>query len=147
MTINEIARTKNWFELAVPTPTGKNQITQLGVHFEEVGEMFTALGIPEIASPLDQLATAFKIGKTPEGDEITPALLTIDRQELLDALCDQIVTAVGVGHMLGMDIVQALARVNDSNWSKFVNGKPVFDDNHKIKKGPDYKAPTLKGLF
>lgn len=147
MTTNEIARTKNWFELAVPTPTDKNRLLQLGVHFEEVAEMFDALGIPEIANPLDQLATAFKIGNSPDGQPVTLELLNINRQELLDALCDQIVTATGVAHMFGMDITQALARVNDSNWSKFVDGKPTLDENGKIAKGPLYKAPTLEGLF
>ena len=46
--------------------------------------------------------------------------------------------------MEGMDIVGALDEVNRSNFSKFVNGKPVFDENGKIKKGANYKEPDLK---
>ena len=66
-----------------------------------------------------------------------------EKQELLDALCDQIVTAVGVAHMLGMDIEGALNEVNNSNWSKFEDGEPVFNEQGKIAKGRDYFAPDL----
>lgn len=73
-------------------------------------------------------------------DEVFPGF---DKTELLDALCDQIVTAVGVAHMFGMNIEGALTEVNRSNWSKFVNEAPVFDENGKIAKGPDYTPPDL----
>lgn len=144
---NEIARTKEWFELAVPQPTDKNRLVQMGVHFEEVSEMFTALGADPVATALSDLATVFKSGSTPTGQPVVFGDLTIDRKELLDALCDQIVTATGVAHMLGMDIVTALARVNDSNWSKFVDGKPEFDANGKISKSTNYRKPDLDGLY
>ncbi len=45
--------------------------------------------------------------------------------------------------MFDMDIVGALQEVNRSNYSKFVNGRAVFDENGKIKKGPDYSKPDL----
>ena len=58
-------------------------------------------------------------------------------------MCDQIVTAVGVAHMLGYDIEGALAEVNASNFSKFENGQPVFNESGKIKKGTFYREPEL----
>ena len=144
--MNELQRTKQWFELAVPTPTAKNKMVQLGVHIEEISEMFTAMTATELATALSELATAFKTGQH-AGQPVEFESLVLDRKEMLDALCDQIVTATGVAHMLGMNITEAMARVNDSNWSKFVDGKPLFDENGKIKKGPDYKAPNLDGLY
>ena len=63
------------------------------------------------------------------------------------ALADQVVTAVGVGHTLGIDVPDAAGRVNASNWSKFVDGQPVFDENGKIAKGPSYQPVDLEGLF
>ena len=45
--------------------------------------------------------------------------------------------------MLGMDPVGGLAEVNESNWSKFVDGEPQFDENKKIKNGPNYRKPDL----
>lgn len=69
---------------------------------------------------------------------------TINKVELLDSLADQIVTAVGVAHMMGFDILGALEEVNRSNFSKFEDGKPVFDANGKITKGKDYVKPNLE---
>lgn len=66
-----------------------------------------------------------------------------DRQGLLDALADQIVTATGVGTFLGMNVPGALAEVNRSNYSKFEDGEPIFNENRKVMKGKDYTPPDL----
>ena len=65
------------------------------------------------------------------------------RIQILDAICDQIVTAVGAAYMMGMDIEGALAEVNRSNWSKFEGGVPVFNEHGKIAKGVEYTPPEL----
>ena len=66
-----------------------------------------------------------------------------DSVELLDALADQIVTATGVGTFLGMNVPGALAEVNRSNYSKFEDGEPIFNENKKVMKGKDYTPPDL----
>lgn len=126
-----------WFKRAVPQPTPKNQAVQLGVHYEEVAEMALAMQDHALAGQLTQWAASYKKLGASMLDEVQ------DRKELLDSLCDQIVTAVGLAHMYGLDINGALQEVNRSNWSKFVDGEPVFDDNGKIKKGPNYSPPEL----
>lgn len=134
MSVKEI---KEWFDEAVPSPTDANKSVQIGCHFEEVAEMMTAMGIN--SDQMELIATKYKkrLLDTPE----------IDRKEVLDALCDQIVTAVGIAHMYGLNITDGIREVNRSNWSKFVNGKAVFDENGKIKKGPDYTPPDLTGMY
>jgi hypothetical protein len=89
---------------------------------------------------LDCLATAMKAGIA------TASILDGQRTDFLDSLADQVVTAVGVGHCAVMDMSEACKRVNKSNWSKFVDGQPVFTDAGKIAKGPDYAPPDLRGL-
>ena len=84
--------------------------------------------------------------------EPTFAVVNFDRLALLDALCDQIVTAlgVGVGVLMGFDMEKALAEVNRSNYTKFAKdeqGKPVpyIKPNGKIGKNPDtYQEPELE---
>ena len=142
---DHISDTKGWFELAVPTPTDKNRAVQIGVHFEEVAEMAEALNDNDLAEILKSVATDYKEGGTLE--ELFGPDHEIDRKELLDALCDQIVTAVGVAHMFGMNIEAAMAEVNRSNFSKFVDGKPLFNENGKIIKGPNYTPPNLEGFY
>lgn len=127
-----------WFELAVPNPTEKNRNVQFGVHVEEFAEAFEALGETRIAERLQAIASQYKTGSADLHAK------EVDKELLLDSLCDQIVTAIGVGYMMGFNIVGALAEVNRSNYSKFVDGKPLFDENGKIKKGPNYTKPNLK---
>ncbi|QXV72236.1 hypothetical protein Acf1_00039 [Acidovorax phage ACF1] len=134
MTINSI---KNWFEQAVPNPTDKNRAVQIGCHYEEMSEMASALGNRLTAKNLESMGRGYKTACS--GNRFPE----IDRKELLDSLCDQIVTAVGVGHMFDLDVETALAEVNRSNWSKFVDGKPVFDANGKIAKPDTYSPPDL----
>lgn len=140
--------TKTWFQKAVPEPSKKNFTTQLGVHYEEVVESLEELGanstpvallIHQAKTALSALADALKADEgsivVPEGEQ---ALL------FLDALCDQIVTATGTGHMLGYDMVGAMTEVNRSNFSKFdEQGNPIFNENKKIMKGPAYSKPVL----
>ncbi len=137
----------NWFKKAVPEPKPKNISTQLGVHIEEVAEMLDEMYsrdhvtydlIKEACTVMEQLAERLKI------TEIEDLVLVPNREKFLDALCDQIVTATGVGHMLGMNLPMALEEVNASNYSKFVNGEPVFNENLKIMKGPDYFIANVK---
>ena len=71
-----------------------------------------------------------------------------DRKEFLDSLADQVVTSVGAGYCAGMKTADAVAAVNRSNYSKFdKNGYPIFNENGKIAKGPDYAPPNLEGMY
>ena len=141
---NVLGRTKQWFELAIPKPTKDNQRVQVGVHAEEVVEMLESLVddnstdglLINAKRSLHLLAERLK-------KDSTLTVSTRDRKELLDALCDQIVTATGVAHMYGFDIIGALSEVNRSNFSKFVNDVPVFNEHGKISKGEFYTKPVL----
>lgn len=134
----------NWFKAAKPNPTEKDKATQIGAHFEEVSEMMAALSCNSVQ--VEQISQEFyfsdAIDKGIEGEDVElPENWQI---ELLDALCDQIITAIGVGYMMGFDMVGALQEVNLSNWSKFdENGNPIFNENGKIVKGENYFKPDL----
>jgi len=138
----EIKDIKLWFEIAVPNPTDENVSVQYGCHLEEVAEMLKASTDSCESVIIDDLASSYKANNY----HFMYPLTNLDKDqkiELLDSLCDQIVTAVGVAHMMGMDIDGALKEVNDSNMSKFEYGKAVFNENGKIKKGKYYRKPDL----
>ena len=139
----------NWFKKAVPEPNHKNIHTQIGVHFEEVAEMLLALSGNDDQTEVllhnaylynHLLANHLKSN----GDVLDLDMSNQAKIDLLDALCDQIVTATGVGYMLGMNLPMALEEVNASNYSKFVNGEPVFNENLKIMKGHNYFIANVK---
>ena len=140
----EIKSIKKWFELAVPEPTIETACVQIGCHYEEVAEMAQVLGDADLCDNAEQVGFHYK-SKNPNYLRDLP-LVSDDKDakiELLDSLCDQIVTAIGVAHMLDMDINGALSEVNNSNYSKFEDGKPVFNEQGKIAKGKDYFSPDL----
>ena len=132
-----------WFKAAKPNPSTADVCLQIGCHYEEVSEMGAALCDDDVACELADTALLYKMNPNWYIGAIEE--LNADaRVELLDALCDQIVTAVGVAYMMGMDIEGALAEVNRSNWSKFKGGVvPVFNEHGKIVKGVDYTPPEL----
>ena len=151
--MSDLTLTELWFKRAKPEPTEQNFNVQVGVHFEEFVEMLDTMrfyaptfpggtlqgAVMSLRNKLHILAEDLKSGKVQAVVE--------DRVEFLDALADQIVTATGTGYMAGMNVPEALNRVNSSNYSKFGDdGMPLFDANGKIKKGPNYKKVNLEGL-
>lgn len=139
---NQVEEVLQWFKLAVPEPTEKSKCVQIGCHFEEVSEMCESLDYLYLQESAGVAAQSWK-DSAQYGDEVRIALESVNKLELLDSLCDQIVTAIGVAHMFGFDIVGALAEVNRSNFSKFVDGKPVFNEQGKIAKPNSYSPPNL----
>ena len=139
-----LANTEAWLRKAVPNPTSKNISTQIGCHLEEVEEMLQTI-YPNGSYDAELLQRA--------QDAITNLANHMKRKDdayridastnLLDALADQIVTATGIGTFLGMNVPGALAEVNRSNYSKFEDGEPVFNENKKVMKGKDYTPPDL----
>lgn len=141
---NTLQNIEGWHSRARQFPTEKDFNVQLGCHLEEVVEMLEVLHTDyhfwhRLRTDLFELATRLKEGRT-------SASIT-DREAFVDALADQIVTAVGVGHCADMDVPLAAEIVDQSNWSKFVDGFPTFDANGKIAKPPTYQAPNLRGCF
>ena len=134
-----LADTLKWFELAVPEPTIENICVQFGCDLEEQSEILRACNLPSLAEEVESYANDFKAKKT----WCMNAINLIDKTELLDGLIDRQVTGLGLGYMLKMNMIAAANEVNRSNFSKFENGKPVFDDNGKIKKGANYTPPQL----
>lgn len=140
--------TYSWFAKARPNPGLKHFNSQLGCHYEEVSESLEQLDgmdfktdqlIAKAQAAIHELAEHLK-GNSEE------VLVSIKSEVLfLDALCDQVVTATGVGYTRGYDIVGAVNEVNASNFSKFdVDGKPIHDPNGKVMKGPKYFKAQLE---
>lgn len=139
-----IKNTKDWFAAAIPNPTDDNKRTQLGVHIEEFKEMLDTIDVLEYPELLNRSKVAVHelAEQLKKNKELT--VVVRDQDGFLDAICDQLVTATGCAHMYGHDVAGALDEVNRSNFSKFVDGKPVFNEHGKISKGPDYSKPNLK---
>lgn len=136
-----------WHHRACPTPDQRAFDVQLGCHFEEIVEMLDSIEIPEGANTLAEARDAMgALASWLKAGDVSATIT--NRRDFLDAAADQIVTSVGAAYRARMEIGEAVARVNRSNWSKYdENGQPIFDENGKVKKGPNYQAPDLTGLY
>ena len=80
-----------------------------------------------------------------ELEELKAALENRDLLEVVDALTDILYVTYGAGHAFGVDLDKCFEEVQASNMSKLnENGKPIFNENGKVMKGPNYFKPDLK---
>ncbi len=80
-----------------------------------------------------------------ELDEFEKALKDKNLKEVADALADILYVTYGAGHAFGIDLDKCFDEVQRSNMSKLgENGKPIYNDQGKVMKGPNYFEPNLK---
>lgn len=134
-----------WHRLARPEPTPHHLSIQLGCHLEEFLEMLESIDLPDMPNTLRDLKDCTQV-LSRQLKAGMPVQIT-NRQEFLDGMADQVVTAIGAMHCAKMRPAGALWEVNRSNWSKFVDGQPVFNAQGKIAKPESYSPPNLEGLY
>ena len=70
------------------------------------------------------------------------------QEECLKELADLVYVCYQYAENMGWLLDEALDRVHKSNMSKLgEDGKPVYREDGKVLKGPNYKLPTLTDLF
>ena len=79
-----------------------------------------------------------------ELEELKDAINKKDLKETIDALTDILYVTYGAGHAFGVDLDKCFEEVQNSNMSKLgKDGKPIFNENGKVMKGPNYFKPNL----
>ena len=79
-----------------------------------------------------------------ELDEFRQALDSNDLLEVADALTDILYVTYGAGHAFGINLDSCFEEVQNSNMSKLgKDGKPIYNDQGKVLKGPNYFKPDL----
>ena len=79
-----------------------------------------------------------------ELEELKEAMENKDLLEVADALTDILYVAYGAGHAFGIDLDRCFEEVQSSNMSKLgVDGKPIYNEDGKVMKGPKYFKPDL----
>ncbi len=80
-----------------------------------------------------------------ELEELKIALKNKDIKEVADALTDILYVTYGAGHAFGINLDACFNEVQNSNMSKLdTNGKPIYNENGKVMKGPNYFKPNLE---
>ena len=79
-----------------------------------------------------------------ELEELKEAINKKDLKETIDALTDILYVTYGAGHAFGVNLDQCFEEVQNSNMSKLGDdGKPIYNENGKVMKGPNYFKPNL----
>ena len=82
-----------------------------------------------------------------ELSELKEAVEKKDIKEVADALTDILYVTYGAGHAFGIDLDKCFQEVQDSNMSKLdQDGKPIYNENGKVMKGPNYFKPNLQKI-
>ena len=80
-----------------------------------------------------------------ELSELKLAMQQRNIAEIADALTDILYVTYGAGHAYGINLDKCFEEVQKSNMSKLGdNGKPIYNENGKVMKGPNYFKPNLK---
>jgi predicted HAD superfamily Cof-like phosphohydrolase len=77
--------------------------------------------------------------------ELEEAMNNKDLKEIADALTDILYVTYGAGYAYGINLDKCFKEVQRANMSKLgKDGKPIFNENGKVMKGPNYIKPNLK---
>ena len=80
-----------------------------------------------------------------ELEELKKAINDKDILEVADALTDILYVTYGAGHAFGINLDKCFDEVQRSNMSKLgEDGKPIYNDEGKVMKGPKYFKPNLE---
>lgn len=83
-----------------------------------------------------------------ELEEMWDAVENKDLVGVADALTDILYVTYGAGHAFGIDLDKCFAEVQRSNMSKLdEDGKPIYREDGKVLKGPNYSEPDLKSIL
>jgi hypothetical protein len=68
--------------------------------------------------------------------------------EVMKEGCDLVYVVLGMFVEFGWDFDEAFSRVHESNMSKLgEDGKPIYREDGKVLKGPDFFKPNLTDLL
>lgn len=104
----------------------------------------------------DRVAVRIELIREEFIDELIPALLSEDLVETADACIDLLYVVLGLLVEMGIKAMPLFAEVQRSNMSKLgADGKPIIAGPNdpegifegRVKKGPNYFKPDLKGIL
>jgi len=120
-------------------------------NFELAGQFMRAFGQEVLTKPTLPDPNLAKLRLElirEEVEELNVGIEGMDIVEIADALTDILYVVYGAGHAFGIDLDTCYAEVHRSNMSKLgEDGKPIYREDGKVMKGPDYFHPNLKDIL
>ena len=116
---------------------------------DQVRYFTKSMGQPLNVEPTPELALLRQSLILEEAKEASAELLRpqVDKAALTKELADILYVVYGTAITFGLPLDAVFNRVHASNMSKLVDGKPLYRDDGKVLKGPNYQPPKLDDLF
>lgn len=123
----------------------------MSTNFDMVGEFMEVFGqdvkrkpkLPDMPTQILRMELILE-----ETEELMEGFENQDIVEIADALTDILYVVYGMGHALGIDLDACFDHIHSSNMSKlWVDGEPIYREDGKVLKGPNYWAPDLHKIL
>ncbi len=119
-------------------------------NFEKVIQFMNTYGqeVKRKAAFPDATTTHLRVDLIEEElNELKEAIANEDLIEVADALADLLYVVYGAGGAFGINLDACFQEVHSSNMSKLgEDGKPIYRDDGKVMKGPNFRDPDLKTI-
>jgi len=118
-------------------------------NFEKVSEFMNAFGQTVETKPTWTSVSELRYELIREElEELREALDVKDIIGVADALTDLLYVVYGAGHSFGIPLDKCFEEVHNSNMSKLgEDGRPIYREDGKVLKGPNYWQPDLKKVL
>jgi predicted HAD superfamily Cof-like phosphohydrolase len=125
-------------------------------HFKRVDEFHKSYGMPrgtvtineDFSKLTEKDAKRIKLRSDLTSEEYRELATADTPEEIMKESCDLVYVIMGMFVEFGWNFDEAFKRVHESNMSKLdEDGKPIYREDGKILKGPNYTPPTLKDLL
>ena len=128
-----------------PDTTHKTRLSLQAQEFREAYRLTQSPSVPARSRQRNLITEEFKEFLEAEA---TLYLSNIrNKENCLKELADLVYVCYQYAANLGWDLDEAMHRVHQSNMSKLDEyGKPIYREDGKVLKGPNYKPPNLEDL-
>ena len=138
-------------------PLNPNGTPQTSRWFDQVKAFTEAMGQPvgeDIKSDKNEHLVYLRTrlireeSKEVEQETLCKVCRKIDKAALTKELADLLYVTIGFAVTFGLPLCEVFERVHQSNMSKLgEDGKPIYREDGKVMKGPNYQPPQLDDLF
>ena len=120
-------------------------------NFKDVGTFMETFGQEVKTKPEFPDAETVNLRIELIGEELNEFWDACEQKDIVgvaDALADILYVTYGAGHAFGIDLDKCFKEVQRSNMSKLgEDGKPIYREDGKVLKGPNYSEPDLKSVL
>ena len=128
-----------------PDTTHQTRLSLQAKEFRKAYQIIDSTAAPRRSGQKNLIVEEFKEFLEAEGGLFRDS--TAVKSEALKELADLVYVCYQYAENMGWDLDEAMHRVHESNMSKLdENGKPIYRDDGKVLKGPNYSPPNLEDL-